>query len=541
MGVESMCNWAGKWQDNSALNIEKFFPSLKKSSIIFIYSSKSNFTMKQIFTALLLLAAMGLAANNLQITRVALVDNDPVAKTVMIEFDLSWDNSWRDDINWDAAWVIAKFFTGELPYPHCKLALEGAAAGGGIGHTLIVPDESLTLNDTPYGVGAFIYRDAAGSGTFAATGARLKWNYGLNGFTQLPEDIEVSLYATEMVYIPEGPFAFGDGDGTNANGWRVKGTNDYVYIDDYLAPLMINNIGDEQATIHGIRVHGKEGLDWDGDGVIDNPRFPTGYKAFYIMKYETTQGQYADFLNTLTPNQISYANLFTNTIQARFTITYQDGKYACSRPDRVCNFFSGGGLSWNEQYRTASIADWIGLRPMTAMEFEKAARGPVSPVVGEYAWGNVSAVAMLGISDEENGTELPLPANSNIYEMSNISGGDGGSGPLRSGIFARESSDRIGSGASYYGVMELSGNMHEMAIEMFFFFYTYYGGYRSYIDEHGDGDLDDWGLSNSIKVTFGNLHSFARSARSNGVSSWPSDGYPVEIGARFVRNAPELP
>ncbi|MBE0637629.1 MAG: hypothetical protein IH598_03830, partial [Bacteroidales bacterium] len=143
--------------------------------------------MKQIFTALLLLAAMGLAANNLQITRVALVDNDPVAKTVMIEFDLSWDNSWRDDINWDAAWVIAKYFTGELPYPHCKLALEGAAAGTGTGHTLIVPDDSLTLNDTPYGVGAFMYRDSPGSGTFAATGARLKWNYGLNGFDTLPE------------------------------------------------------------------------------------------------------------------------------------------------------------------------------------------------------------------------------------------------------------------------------------------------------------------------------------------------------------------
>ncbi|MBE0672641.1 MAG: hypothetical protein IH588_18855, partial [Anaerolineales bacterium] len=394
---------------------------------------------------------------------------------------------------------------------------------------------SLTLNDTPYGVGAFMYRDSPGSGTFAATGARLKWNYGLNGFDTLPEDIEVSLYATEMVYIPEGPFAFGDGNGTTASdySWRVKGTSDYVYVGDYLAPLMVNPHwdADDQARLIGIRVHGKEGMDWDGDGVIDNPRFPTGYKAFYIMKYETTQGQYADFLNTLNPNQISNAYLFPNTIQNRFTITLQEGKYVCSRPDRACNYL--------EDKRPASLADWMALRPMSAMEYEKAARGPLNPVVNEYAWGTASSVIMTGISSEENGTEFPLPENSNIRGSASLSGGDGGQGPVRAGIFARENTDRITSGESYWGVMELSGNMGECMQEL-----TYDGTYRGYQDNHGDGEIPYHGYANSLKYLHKNGYlenlSQAYSLRYSRVSFY-SVYYNEYSGARFVRNAPELP
>ena len=94
------------------------------------------------------MATFSLAANNLQIKNVALVDNDPVAKTVMIQFDISWDNSWHDDINWDAAWVFAKYFTGEKPYHHCKLDLNGAVTGTGTTHELIVPNDSLELDGT---------------------------------------------------------------------------------------------------------------------------------------------------------------------------------------------------------------------------------------------------------------------------------------------------------------------------------------------------------------------------------------------------------
>ncbi|MFZ4397420.1 MAG: SUMF1/EgtB/PvdO family nonheme iron enzyme, partial [Kiritimatiellia bacterium] len=38
-----------------------------------------------------------------------------------------------------------------------------------------------------------------------------------------------------------------------------------------------------------------------GAGVL-NDEYPTGYEAFYCMKYELTQGQYVDFLNSLPPD-----------------------------------------------------------------------------------------------------------------------------------------------------------------------------------------------------------------------------------------------
>jgi len=493
--------------------------------------------MKKFFTFLLLLAGLGLGANNLQINNVALTDNDPVAKTVMIRFDISWDNSWRDDINWDAAWVFAKYFDGEKPYKHCKLSLEGALAGTGTTHSLVIPNDSLQLEGTYYGVGAYIYGDALGDGTFAAGSVMLKWNYGLNGFESLPEDIEMHVYGTEMVYIPEGPFAFGDGDGTSMsdNSWHLKDTPDYVYIGDYLAPLMINVNGDDQARITGIRVHGQEGLDWDGDGDIDNPRFPTGYKAFYMMKYETTQGQYADFLNSLSESQIIISSLFPNTIQNRFTITLQDSKYVCSRPDRACNFLINS--------RPLILADWMGLRPMSALEFEKSARGPLNPVTNESAWGNTNTEDLKGIGGEENGEEQPVPLTANIhysdYYHPALIGGDGGQGPVRSGIFAKENTDRKGSGASYYGVMELSGNLAECMTELFDG-----GSDRGILDFHGDGEIEYYGNQNSFFYLdqYGNLNVFYSifAKRYTTISKLEGSWEPF-LGARFVRNSPELP
>ena len=492
--------------------------------------------MKKAIIFLFLMAGVGAMANNLQINNVALTDNDPVAKTVMIRFDISWDHSWRDEINWDAAWVFAKFFDGELPYHHCKLSLEGSLCGTGTPHELIVPNDSLQLEGMYYGVGAFIYRNALSDGTFAADSVKLKWNYSLNGFDTLPADIEVHVYGTEMVYIPEGPFAFGDGDGTSSSGWHLKDSPDYLYVGDYLAPLMINSAGDEQVSITGIRVHGKDGLDWDGDGDIDNPNFPTGYKAFYMMKYETTQGQYTDFLNALTPNQITGCNLFETTLQYRYSISLQDGKYGCARPDRACNFFNGG--------RPISYADWAGMRPMTALEFEKAVRGPINAVNSEYAWGNINSVSLNEIAGEENGTEIPLTENANYHGNINLTGGDGGDGPVRAGIFARENSARELSGSGYYGVMELSGNLAEIMIEMLSYSSSYLGSFRGFHCDHGDGEISNNGHANSFRYLLQNgfnpIFYIDNSSRFDCVSRYSQYGY-LFCGARFVRNAPILP
>ncbi len=103
---------------------------------------------------------------------------------------------------------------------------------------------------------------------------------------------------------------------------------------------------------------------------------------------------------------------------------------------------------------------------MTELEFEKACRGTSSATANEYAWGNATTpTAAVTISGTENGTETITTSGANCnYNNTTFTGGDAGQGPLRCGIFAIASSTRASSGAGYYGVMELSGNLWERPV-----------------------------------------------------------------------------
>ena len=91
----------------------------------------------------------------------------------------------------------------------------------------------------------------------------------------------------------------------------------------------------------------------------------------------------------------------------------------------------------------------------------------------------------------ENGTETVVTAGANAaFGNASLSGGDGGSGPLRGGIFAASvdplddaATQRQNAGASYYGVMELSGNLWERVATV--------GNDqgRGFEGTHGDGHL----------------------------------------------------
>ena len=48
-------------------------------------------------------------ANNITVSNVDLIAPIALDKNTMVQFDLTWENSWRNDINWDAAWVFMKF------------------------------------------------------------------------------------------------------------------------------------------------------------------------------------------------------------------------------------------------------------------------------------------------------------------------------------------------------------------------------------------------------------------------------------------------
>ena len=69
-------------------------------------------------------------------------------------------------------------------------------------------------------------------------------------------------------------------------------------------------------------------------------------------------------------------------------------------------------------------------------------------------------------------------------------GGDGGRGPVRKGIFGVNSKgDRIKAGSTFYGAMEMGGNLQEPVVTI-----GHPNG-RMFRGSHGDGRLDESGLA----------------------------------------------
>jgi len=149
------------------------------------------------------------------------------ASTAFARFDISWDKSWRDGKNHDAAWVFFKVRAEDKSeWQHVRLAadkvLNPAAFGqaeGGTKLDFIVPDGGDGFT------GMFIRRaERAAPGKLEARGVTVVWDLAAN--KGLPKDIKgVGLRAMgmEMVYVAEGPFSLGSG-GAEVNGF-------YMYTD----------------------------------------------------------------------------------------------------------------------------------------------------------------------------------------------------------------------------------------------------------------------------------------------------------------------
>jgi formylglycine-generating enzyme required for sulfatase activity len=209
------------------------------------------------------------------------------------------------------------------------------------------------------------------------------------------------------------------------------------------------------------------------------------------MKYEITQGQYADFLNVLTRDQQATRcqasttlggymySVWTLAVQRRNTVqlTTDPGSpaprgYTTVTRDRACNW-----VSWADG---CAFTDWAGLRPMTELEFEKACRGPLDPVAGEYAWGNTNISATPAILYDGSGMETAINGNCNYDKCYP-------DGPYRVGFYMKKGSTRQEAGASYWGIMELSGNLLERPVTV--------GNAtgRLFTGLHGDGMLTSGG------------------------------------------------
>ena len=452
--------------------------------------------------------------NNIQITNVTLGALSGGSTTVSL--DITWANSWRftdpgapAPNNWDAAWVFVKFRKNGGDWAHASLNDNGHSTGTGTAATYAVgyPDTNSSFNiATNPGVGVFLYRSGDGSGTFSLTGAGLSWNYAQDGVAT-NDTVEIRVFGIEMVLATQGPFFVGDNWNTGTAVKQGSSDGDPWYIGSEDALTTTNTAGsgtgkDETAAEYYYINAGSSGEDASGTIFTIPAAFPKGFKAFYIMKGEISQGQWVAFFNTLPANLKTTHDVTANkgdSLNARNNVSWTSGD--ATLPDR------GGGatyegvamnfLSWTN---LAAYLDWSGLRPMSELEYEKAGRGPYRAVAGEFAWGSTTITQATSIVDQGLPTERAQSGANAAHGLA-----PSVQGPVRVGSFASGVSTRVAAGAGYYGAMELSGNVWERAITVG------NSGGRSFEGRyHGDGvlnasanaNVNTWPGTNAIGAGF---------------------------------------
>jgi formylglycine-generating enzyme required for sulfatase activity len=380
--------------------------------------------------------ALPVRVEGLRIKNVSVAPRDE--KTATVKFDIVWPNSWRHGVFHDAAWVFFKVRSNEeSAWQHVRLAADRVLNPAGYGQAkegtpleFVVPDGKDGLT------GMFVRRAQDGIGLVETreVTAVVEWGTNIQHSTSntqpaTPETLkpetrnlkpEIRAFGVEMVYIPEGPFYVGRGSeepfptssyggGGMEQNWLYRYSRrdgrDFITRFQYSA----NPVSDSWVTTSpqqripaylvtgaGPIPTGKQvgclwavGIKPADKGEIP-AAFPNGYAAFYCMKYPwITQGQYADFLNTLTAAQakIRYVPHGHGDVEGGGAAVKRAGKspkytYSATDPDGRCPF-----VSWADG---TAYAAWAGLRPMTELEFEKAIRGPELAVPNQATpsyWG----------------------------------------------------------------------------------------------------------------------------------------------------------
>ncbi len=362
-------------------------------------------------------------ANNLNISTVTLLNDSTIS------FNVSWDNSWNVSsapFNWDAVWIYVKRKDcASNQWSHVNLSTK-------IGdHTTVAPLQVDTVSD---GKGVFVRRAAVGSGNISSTLVTLRMK-------NLPAgQFDFKVMGIEMVYVPQSQFYLGDG--ASVNTFRTGATtNPYLLLNE--SAVTVANSGTALGATALLPASNIPAA------------YPKGFASFYSMKYEITHGQWIEFLNSINVDQaINRAN---NTAANRLNITGAWPLFATTVPYRAV-----GNLAWAD---LLAFLDWSALRPMSEFEFEKSCRGPVFPVAGELAWGTSNLTDANTPANDGTATETcsEIPgAGGAIVNINNSSVNP--NGPYRVGFAGTASSSRLSSGASYYGIMELSGNVWEHVI-----------------------------------------------------------------------------
>jgi formylglycine-generating enzyme required for sulfatase activity len=469
----------------------------------------------------LLLASLSAVGNDIRVSTATLMGQDVSAGVdnpanfTFVEFDIDWSNSWRvstGPTNYDAAWVFLKY------------RIEGGAgcAAGDWQHATlntnngnhsVTTDNGVTasINTTADGKGVFMFRSAAGTGGVNWDQVRLRWDYGVDGLLDAC-NVSIKVFAIEMVFIPQGNFYIGDGaathgqfeSATSGTPFQVTGEGALTLGGGGAGSVGNNNRAGETTPVDDFT---------DAVSVALPAAFPKGFNNFYTMKYEISQEQYMEFLNVLNATQqlarhgATVVNRYFTNIGTppsrngvKCTVLPSGGvagTYACDLNNNGTLNETTDGQNIAMQHLSAmdflSYLDWASLRPMTEFEMEKIGRGTNPAVLDEYAWGSsaIYATSYAALVNPGTGDELPNSPSTTVGNAvyattANVAGIQG---PMRVGIFATATSSRVVAGGSYYGAMEITGNVWELVVSV--------GGLsgRSFTGVHGDGALTATGFA----------------------------------------------
>ncbi len=270
-----------------------------------------------------------------------------------------------------------------------------------------------------------------------------------------PAQTSFEVHAVEVVHVPSGGYWLGDeepaahahaaffrsgGEGRPAGLYRVEGEGSI-------------EVGPGEGQLWYLTSERTAQYEGDRAGPVPDA-FPKGTQAFYCMKYELSQGEYAAFLNSIAEGGANARAIHASVRYAelRGTISIEGGRFVAASPRRPCNF-----ISWDD---ACAWADWAGLRPMTELEFTKACRGSRRPAQRDFPWGSASKDALRRVIDEST---MDLVTH----------------GAADESLLADDTRDVFG--ASEWWIMDLAGSVWERCVTI-----GHPAG-RAFAGTHGDG------------------------------------------------------
>lgn len=516
-----------------------------------------------------LLGFSTLQASDIKIKSKGVTTINTQNKTGIVSFDIDWNYSWRTgngegglasgDVacptcpnNHDAIWVFAKYRKQTSPgvfsdWTHLKLESTGHSGPSGSVVKVGLVDEKASFNATTNpGVGVFVYRADRGllntNNSIGFKDLNLNFSLESNGL-QTSDQIQIRLFGIEMTYVTPGSYQLGSAgsevnkfrDASNNSAVTISGTNSLSNV-RYLVGSTLTQLGNL------------------------NPNYPIAVEGYYMMKYEISQAQYVAFLNTI-PASAASAN-YTDSIQNNivsdsFQINLNAGVYTTPYP-----FYPMMYMKWSN---ICNYLAWAGLRPTSEFEFEKAARGPISSLSGEYAWGDTTLPVLQGGAGGSN--RLYIIYDNRVQKVYYFRC-KGGSAPnqntggfannctatdtvnvvfwanygnyythiLPLSTFTRINTTRKFSGSGFYGIYELSGNIGELCLPI---------TNTTYDGKHGNGSISSiptsWNSTstNAAIVRGGDFRRGSEFLRVSDRSTLESI-VTHRQGGRGVRSAPSL-